>query len=67
MLHASTIRIRTHPSVALALSQNRVRVHGWVYDIESGQIDAFDGASGKFVELSQHPNIAAFEGRQKTV
>jgi carbonic anhydrase len=44
-----------------------VRVHGWVYDIESGQIDALHGASGKFVELSEHPDIAVFEGGQKTV
>ncbi len=62
---AQLANLRTHPAVALALSQNRVRIHGWVYDIESGQIDALDGVSGKFVELSQHPDIAAFEGRQK--
>jgi carbonic anhydrase len=51
--------LRTHPSVALALSQGRLKLHGWVYDIESGTIDAFDGVSRRFVPLSGHPCSAA--------
>lgn len=51
--------LRTHPSVALALSQGRLKLHGWVYDIESGTIDAFDGVSRRFVPLSEHPCSAA--------
>lgn len=50
--------LRTHPSVALALSQGKLRLHGWVYDIESGQIDALD-ASGRFVSLAHHPDTCA--------
>jgi carbonic anhydrase len=55
---AQIANLRTHPSVALALSQGKLRVHGWVYDIESGQIDALD-ASGRFVSLTQHPDTCA--------
>ena len=55
---AQLANLRTHPSVALALSQGNLRVHGWVYDIESGQIDALD-ASGRFVSLTQHPDTCA--------
>jgi len=51
--------LRTHPSVAVALAQGRVTLHGWVYDIESGSIDALDAASGKFVPLAQHPGTQA--------
>ncbi|MQR02644.1 carbonic anhydrase [Glaciimonas soli] len=47
--------IRTHPSVALALAQGGLTLHGWVYDIESGSIDALDAATNKFVSLAQHP------------
>lgn len=47
--------IRTHPSVALGLAQGRVALHGWVYDIESGSIDALDTATNTFVPLAQHP------------
>jgi len=62
---AQLANLRTHPSVALALNQNRLRIHGWVYDIESGQIDALDGATGKFVELSEHPDVAALASGQQ--
>ena len=62
---AQLANLQTHPSVALALSQQKLRVHGWVYNIESGQIDALDSASGKFVELSEHPDVAALAGGQK--
>ena len=47
--------IRTHPSVALALAQGTLTLHGWVYDIESGSIDALDATTNKFVSLAQHP------------
>lgn len=47
--------IRTHPSVALGLAQGRLALHGWVYDIESGSIDALDTAKNQFVPLAEHP------------
>jgi carbonic anhydrase len=50
--------LRTHPAVAQALSQGKLRLHGWVYDIESGQIDALD-ASGRFVSLADYPDTCA--------
>ncbi len=51
--------LRTHPSVALALSQGRLTLHGWVYDIASGQIDALDGTTGRFVSLTDSPDVSA--------
>jgi carbonic anhydrase len=51
--------LKTHPSVALALAQGRLKLHGWVYDIESGSIDALDGATRQFVSLSAHPDVTA--------
>lgn len=48
--------IKTHPSVALALSQCMVTLHGWVYDIESGNIDALDAQTNRFVPLAEHPS-----------
>jgi carbonic anhydrase len=52
--------LRTHPSVAAAMNQGKLRLHGWVYDIESGQIEALDGATGNFVQLAQNPQANAF-------
>ncbi|MBN3763427.1 carbonic anhydrase [Burkholderia sp. Ac-20365] len=51
--------LRTHPSVALALAQGRLKLHGWVYDIESGSIDALDSTTRQFVSLAEHPDVAA--------
>jgi carbonic anhydrase len=51
--------LRTHPSVALALAQGHLRLHGWVYDIESGSIDALDSATRQFVPLAELSNQGA--------
>ena len=47
--------IRTHPSVALALAQGRLALHGWVYDIETGSIAALDTTNNTFIPLAEHP------------
>lgn len=51
--------LRTHPSVAQALAEGRVDLHGWVYDIETGEIDALEGRTGKFVPLREQPDVTA--------
>lgn len=44
--------LRTHPSVAAALARGELSLHGWFFEIESGTILAFDGASREFVSVS---------------
>jgi carbonic anhydrase len=56
---AQIANLRTHPSVALALDQDRLTLHGWFYDIAMGQVDALDGATGRFVKLVEHPGVTA--------
>ncbi|CAN7199675.1 carbonic anhydrase [Paraburkholderia hospita] len=56
---AQLINLKTHPSVALALAQGRLKLHGWVYDIESGSIDALDSTTRQFVSLAEHPDVNA--------
>jgi carbonic anhydrase len=43
--------LRTHPSVAEAVAAGRLRLHGWVYHIETGKVDAHHEASGRFLPL----------------
>ncbi|PZR74886.1 MAG: carbonate dehydratase, partial [Stutzerimonas stutzeri] len=43
--------LRTHPSVAARLASGQLQIHGWVYDIDSGGIRAYDAASGNFLPL----------------
>lgn len=40
--------LRTHPSVASAVARGELSLHGWFFDIESGDILALDGATGQF-------------------
>jgi len=56
---AQLANLKTHPSVALALEQGRLNLHGWVYDIESGSIVALDGSTGRFVSLAEQPQACA--------
>ena len=60
---AQLANIKTHPSVRLALDRGSLALHGWVYDIETGSIDALDGASGRFVSLAAHPQACAIPAR----
>lgn len=49
--------IKTHPSVAVGLRDKALRLHGWVYDIESGAIGALDKNTKTFVSLSENPAV----------
>ncbi|MBI0329336.1 carbonic anhydrase [Burkholderia plantarii] len=60
---AQLANIKTHPSVRLALEQGRLALHGWVYDIETGSIDALDGTRHRFVPLAGHPHARATPAR----
>ncbi|MDU6451734.1 MAG: carbonic anhydrase [Enterobacter hormaechei] len=54
---AQLSNIKTHPSVAVGLRNNAIRLHGWVYDIESGKILALDKNTKSFVSLSENPEV----------
>ncbi|MFK8260577.1 carbonic anhydrase [Erwinia sp. AnSW2-5] len=49
--------IKTHPCVAVGLRNNALRLHGWVYDIESGVIKALEKDTKEFVLLSDNPEV----------
>jgi carbonic anhydrase len=43
--------LRTHPAVAAALAAGTVKLHGWVYEIETGRVFAYDPEAGQFAPL----------------
>lgn len=45
--------LRTHPTVAAALSRKALNVHGWVYKFETGQVFTFEPEGSEFVPLDQ--------------
>lgn|SRR5512140_1967879 len=44
-------QLRTHPAVARAQAAGRLRLHGWVYKIEAGEVFAYDPVTGQFPSL----------------
>jgi carbonic anhydrase len=49
--------------VRLAQEKGLLNLHGWVYDIETGSIDALDANSRTFVSLVEHPTTCAVHGK----
>ena len=47
--------LRTHPSVASRLASGQLFIHGWVYDIETSQIRAYDAEKGEFRLIGEGP------------
>lgn len=43
--------LRTHPSVAAALSRQSLNLHGWVYKFETGQVFSFHPEEAQFLPL----------------
>jgi carbonic anhydrase len=47
--------LKTHPSVAARVACGKLRLHGWVYHIHSGEVVTYDGKSRSFVPLGMKP------------
>jgi carbonic anhydrase len=45
--------LRTHPLVAARLANNRLQLHGWMYEIETGDLLAYDEQSRQFEALDK--------------
>lgn len=45
--------LKTHPSVAAALSRGELKLHGWVYKFETGEVFAYDPQRVEFAPLQE--------------
>lgn len=45
--------LRTHPSVAAAIAEGHMSLHGWFVDIAAGQVLGLDGATGRFIPMRE--------------
>jgi carbonic anhydrase len=43
----------THPAVASRLSTGEIELHGWIYDIETGGVTAYDAKQHKFLPIEE--------------
>ncbi len=46
--------LRTLPSVATKLVKNELRLHGWVYKFETGQVFSYEPTQEQFLLLQKH-------------
>lgn len=50
--------LRTLPIIAARLPRKKVRLHGWMYKIETGEIFAYDVHARQFTKLSRSGSVA---------
>lgn len=61
--------LRTHPTVAAGLALGKLKLHAWVYKIETGEVFAYDPERGQFVSLAEEyaaplpPRAHALDGQ----
>lgn len=46
--------LKTHPYVAVQVASGETEIHGWVYDIRSGEVLAFDEKANAFIPVAEH-------------
>ena len=56
--------LRTQPAVAAALARGAVRLHAWVYAIESGQVFSYDPERGQYAPI-EGKLVPVLEGARK--
>ncbi len=45
--------LRTHPCVLAAMARRELKVHGWVYKFEAGQVFSYDPVAGQFNRIDR--------------
>ncbi len=55
--------LRTHPSVAAAVSRGELKLHGWVYKFETGQVFTYDPQQVAYVPLETAAPAAVGQSR----
>ena len=45
--------LKTHPSVAARLAKGDLQLHGWVYDIKTGGVSAYNEATQDFQAVAE--------------
>lgn len=51
--------LRTYPVIAARLGRGELRLHAWIYKMETGKVFAYDPMQGQFVSLMDNVALAA--------
>jgi carbonic anhydrase len=59
--------LRTQPAVAAALSRGALRLHAWVYTIETGEVFAYDPEDGQYGRVEGQMVPVVTTGKRGTI
>lgn len=45
--------LKTHPAVAARLARKDLQLHGWIYDIRTGQVQAYDEKQEQYLPVTE--------------
>lgn len=57
--------LKTHPCVKQAMDEKLLRLHGWVYKFETGQVFNYDLEQGQFVPLLGEGDVKKFRMKEE--
>ena len=58
--------LRTHPTVAAGIARGKLKLHGWVYKIETGEVFAYDPERGQFLPIAEAVHAPALDSSRMT-
>ena len=58
--------LRSHPVVAKAVASGMLRLHAWVYKIETGEVFAFDPERGQYTSVTGTDALAPLDADHRT-
>ncbi|MCA9411667.1 MAG: carbonic anhydrase [Candidatus Omnitrophica bacterium] len=59
--------LRTHPSVAAATARGDLKLHGWTYKFETGQVFEYDAQQGQFLPIGETSSAPRNVSRNPTI
>lgn len=57
-------RLRTHSAVAAPLAEGKLHLHGWLFDVETAELSAFQPDEERFVPLGEEARVLG-SGRER--
>jgi carbonic anhydrase len=54
--------LMTHPSVAARMTRGELTLHGWIYNIRTGDVQIYEWQSSSFITLKDATPDAALAG-----
>lgn len=49
--------LHTYPCIATRLARGKIQLHAWVYNIRTGEVEAWDSGQSKYVPLDQYTPV----------